>query len=78
MSAKIQINTLSPYIGFGGGSYKMTAVKRMTPKEDFLSMPLKDRNCEVEFYDDCRTKRLVENCNCVPWEFPGYEVRIEI
>ena len=29
-NAKIQINTLSPYLGFGGGSYQMTDVKRMT------------------------------------------------
>ena len=36
-SAKIQIKTLSPYVGFGGGSYQMAAVKRMTAKEDFLN-----------------------------------------
>ena len=29
--AKIHINTLLPYIGFGGGIYMMTVVKRMTP-----------------------------------------------
>ena len=73
-SAKIQINTLSPYIGFGGGSYMMTAVKRMTAKKDFLKMPLKDRNCEVELYEDCRTRKLLEECNCVPWEVPGFQV----
>ena len=67
-AAKIQINTLSPYVGFGGGSYKMTAVKRMTAKKDFLKMPLKDRNCELELYEDCRTRKLFEHCKCVPWE----------
>ena len=76
-SAKIQINTLSPYITFGGGSYMMTDVKRMTAKKDFLKMPLKDRNCEVELYDDCRTRKLFEECNCVPWEVPGFQVRIQ-
>ena len=54
VSAKIHINTLSPYIGFGGGVYTMTDVKRMTAKSDFLLMPLKERNCEVELYEDCR------------------------
>ena len=29
-SAKIQINTLSPYIGFGGGVYTMTVVKTVS------------------------------------------------
>ena len=67
---------MSPYIGFGGGTYTMTDVKkRMTAKKDFLKMPLKDRNCEVELYDGCRTRKLLEECNCVPWEVPGFQVR---
>ena len=74
VSAKVQINALSPYIGFGGGIYMMSVVKRMSVKEDFLKMPLEDRNCEVELYEDCRTRRLLEECNCVPWEFPGFKV----
>ena len=73
-SAKVQIDTLSTYVGFGGGSYQMTDVKRMTAKEDFLKMPLKDRNCEVELYEDCRTRKLLEECNCVPWELQGLQV----
>ena len=51
----------------------MTAVKRMTTKSDFLKMQLKDRNCEVEEYEDCRTRHLVERCDCVPVEVPGYQ-----
>ena len=74
--AKVVINTLSPYTGFGGGIYKMTDVKRMTAKEDFLKMPLKDRNCDVESYEDCRTRNLLEKCNCVPWELQGFQVEI--
>ena len=73
-SAKIQINTLSPYVGFVGGSYQMTVVKRMTAKKDFLTMPLKDRNCEIELYEDCRTRKLLEECRCVPWELRGFQV----
>ena len=75
-SAKIQINTLSPYIGFGGGTYMMTVVKRMTAKEDFLKMPLKERNREVELFEDCRTRKLFGECKCVPWEVPGFQARI--
>ena len=67
-SAKVQIDTLSTYVGFGGGSYQMTDVKRMTAKEDFLKMPLEDRNCEVELYEDCRTRQLLQECGCAPWE----------
>ena len=75
-NAKIQINTLSPYVGYGGGAYQMSVVKRMTAKEDFLTMPFKDRNCAIELYEDCRTRRLLEECNCVPWELQGFKVEI--
>ena len=53
----------------------MTDVKRMTTKKDFLKMSLKDRNCEVELYEDCRTRKLLEECNCVPWEVPDVQVQ---
>ena len=76
--AKVQIDTLSPYIGFGGGIYKMTAVKRMTAKEDFLKMSLKDRNCVLELYEDCRTRKLFEQCNCVPFELHNQKFQVEI
>ena len=75
VSAKIRIGTLSPYTNFGGGVYMMTAVKRMRSQDAFLEMPFAQRNCEVELYEDCRTRRLLRQCNCVPWEVPGYQVR---
>ena len=74
LQAKVQINTLSPYVSFGGGIYKMSDVKRMTAKEDFLKMPWKDRKCEVESYEDCRTRKLFEYCKCIPWEHFKFQV----
>ena len=76
VSAKVHIDTLSPYTGFGGGIYTMAVVKKMTATEDFLGMPLKDRRCEVESFEDCRTKKLLEACNCVPWEVSQYQVGV--
>ena len=55
----------------------MTDVKRVTPKEEFLQMPLMDRNCEVELYEDCKTRNLLNVCGCVPWEVPGFEVNVQ-
>ena len=69
--AKIQLNFISPYTGFGGGKYVMTDVKRMKVTEDFLEMTLRDKHCKVELYDDCRIRRLLETCECVPWEVSG-------
>ena len=73
-SAKVQINTLSPYVHFGGGTLSMTDVKKMTNSEDFFMLPLKERGCEADLYEDCRTQNLVKECNCVPWELPGFQV----
>ena len=53
----------------------MTAVRRMTAREDFLKMPLNDRGCDVELYEDCRTRKLLEECRCVPWDMPDFKVR---
>ena len=74
MAAKVKIHTLSPYVGFGGGKYKTTVVKRMKASLDFLGMAFKDRNCEVELLENCRTRKLLEKCGCVPWEIPHNQV----
>ena len=73
-AAKVYIHTLSPYVGFGGGRYKMAVVKRMTAQPDFLGMAFEDRNCEDELYEDCRTRELIKKCGCVPWEIPRHKV----
>ena len=75
-SVKIHINTLSPFDGFGGGQYWMAAVKKMTSKKGFLGMNFRDRNCVTEPYEECTAKKLVQDCGCVPWEMPGFEVGI--
>ena len=75
-SAKIHINTLSAFNGFGAGIYTMTDVMRMTLKEDFLEMPSKHNKCNIEFYEDCRTRRLLQECSCVPWDLPDFQVKL--
>ena len=75
VSAKVHIDTLSPYNSFGEGIYTMTVVKKMSATDDFLDMSFKERACQVELYEDCRTKKLLDKCKCVPWEVPGHKVR---
>ena len=75
VSTKVQINILSPYVHFGGGTFKMTDVKKMTASEDFLGMSHTERKCDIELYEDCRTRKLFEDCNCAPLEVPGFQVR---
>ena len=72
--ARIQIDTLSSDKDFGEGTYKMSDVKKMTAKSDFFEMPMKDKRCQVEHFEECRTRALLEECNCVPLEFRGIQV----
>merc|ERR1712192_60382 len=44
------------------------AVKRMTATSAFLDMPYEHRGCNVELFQDCKTRRLLKACQCVPWE----------
>ena len=76
--AKVHINTLSSFKGFGGGTYKMTAAKKISVTDHFLSMPLDDRKCEIESYEVCRTRKLIEKCKCVPFEALGSQVRAQL
>ena len=48
----------------------------MTTKKDFLGMDFRDRNCVTEPYEECKAKELIEECGCIPWEMPGFEVGI--
>ena len=75
-SAKIQINAMSPTTEYGHGTYKMTSVKRMRATSDFLGMDQGTRNCELETYEECRTRHLMENCNCVPWELKQQRIKV--
>ena len=80
--AKLYIHTLSPYTGYGKGSYKMTALKKMTGTTDFLGMSETDRKCQLEVYENCRLDAFYsagKDCQCVPWELPNlYQVRMPI
>ena len=74
--ARIQINTLSSDKGYGEGTYKMSVVKKMTAKTNFLEMPMRDRKCQVEPFEECRTKALLEECKCVPLEILDIQVKL--
>ena len=57
--AKVHIDTLSSFRGYGSGTYKISDVKKMTTTDDFLNMALKDRKCEVAPYEICRNQKLL-------------------
>ena len=64
--AKIHINTISSYNGFGGGIYKMTSIKELKGTKDFLAMDRK--SCAMEANQDCVDRNILQKCECNLWE----------
>ena len=52
----------------------MSDVKKMTAKSGFLDLPLGDRKCQNEPFEECKTRALIDKCNCVPWEMMSIQV----
>ena len=76
-SAKIQINAMSPFTAYGPGTYMMSSVKRMKATKEFLGMDEDVRYCKEETYEECRTRNLIENCQCVPWELHQQHIKVK-
>ena len=70
-SSRIYLNTLSSFSGFSGGSYAMTALKKMTGTTSFLKQTNEEKGCRIQTNEDCQAKRYIERvqkmCGCVPW-----------
>ena len=76
-SAKIQINAMAPFTAYGPGTYMMSSVKRMKATKEFLGMDEDVRYCKEETYEECRTRNLIENCQCVPWELHQQHIKVK-
>ena len=37
-------------------------------------MDCMDKSCVADVSEECKAKSLLVECNCVPWEMPGFEV----
>merc|ERR1719458_1535045 len=68
------IHTLKSRSGFGAGRYAMSALKQMSPTEDFLKLSPTARGCANEDQQFCLMRRYMDQklqeCGCIPWEFP--------
>ena len=63
---------LVPIRMHGEGNYQLTSVKDVKVSEEFLSLNIKDRNCQNETtLEDCKTKvyllKVRNICQCFPF-----------
>ena len=73
-NAKIHIQLLTPFDEIGGGSYKMTSVKKVKGTEAFRDMQESERECRHGKAEECERRKLYEQCKCVPWELKSIQV----
>ena len=70
-SARVFVQTLSRFSGYGEGSYAMSALKKMGGTKNFLEFPDEMKKCQVEVLEECNYykyfERVQEECGCVPW-----------
>ena len=68
---KIYVHTLSYFTDHRAGTYTMKYLKYMKGTESFKAMPEKQKRCQVEDFEQCRTRvflrGVMERCHCQPW-----------
>ena len=70
-------NFLAPFYGYGGGHYRLTAVREIRVTEDFMGLDLKTINCQQEAtIHDCQQAKylagLTKKCQCLPYNLGNY------
>ena len=59
------------------GKYYMSALKKMTGTDAFMSLSDSDKGCQLESYADCKMGKfyaeLQKECNCVPWQLAKFQ-----
>ena len=67
----IHMNTLARFTDYRPGKYAMTALKKMTGTEAFMSMSNSEKRCQLESFENCNKERILaafeKECNCYPW-----------
>ena len=78
--ANIYLHTLSPYTSFRNGSYKLSALKRMTGSKDFMKLPLEKKKCHGETIESCSTRKYLQRvhneCQCLLWELETSSIKM--
>ena len=72
-TAKIYIETLEPYTGYGAGRYVLNSVKEITGTEQYYNLAQKRKMCQIkESVSECFERKfssqISQVCNCAPFQ----------
>lgn len=75
--ATIHIDRIGGYTDSRPGKYFMTALKKMTGTDAFMTLSTSERGCQVESYEDCKTEAIFaemeKECKCVPLKLANFK-----
>ena len=68
---------------YGGGNYKLSAVKEIKVTNDFLSLNVNKKNCQTkESLEECSTKiglqDISDKCGCIPYKLANFSEPFEV
>ena len=68
---RIHIETMTRFKDYNAGVFKMSSLKSTSGSERFLALPHNIRECDLEPYEDCYNRGVMEDvlkqCGCIPW-----------
>ena len=71
--AKIYIDTLEPYTGYGNGRFIVSSVKQIYGTEHYYRGAVQRNTCQIEeSISECFEReystRIVQECQCIPFD----------
>lgn len=79
-ASTIHLDTLGGFNDSRPGKYYMSALKKMTGTDAFMSLSDAKKECQLESYNDCKMRNMFAElqyeCNCVPWELAKFYLRV--
>ena len=80
---KLNINTIKPYTGHGGGQYVVTSVKQMSSTPDFDNFPENVKKCQdKENIEECSNRKLLigaaNQCGCLPHIINQFQTALKV
>ena len=71
--AKIYIDTLEPYTGYGNGRFTVSSVKQIYGTKQYYRVAVQRNACQnVESISECFEReystRIVQDCQCIPFD----------
>ena len=75
--ATIHLETLAGFSDSRPGKYFMSALKKITGADAFMSLSDSEKGCQPESFEECNMRQvfaeLQRECKCIPWSLRNFQ-----